>query len=243
MKIDILSLFPKMFKGPFEESIIKRAKEKKLVEINIHNLRDWAFDKHKIVDDRPFGGGVGMIMKVDVIDKAVQDLKRKGLKDNKITTKVILLDAGGKKFTQEYANKLSKYKHLIIISGHYEGVDYRVHKHVADEIISIGDYILTGGEIPTMIVVDSIVRLIPNVITKQIATESESFSVTLAKKLKLKNLLEYPQYTRPVNYKGWRVPSVLLSGNHKEIEKWRLNQALKRTLKFRPDLLKKNSKL
>lgn len=207
LKIDILTLFPEMFQGPFDESIIKRAKENKFVEINVHNLRDWATDKHNTVDDRPFGGGAGMVMKVDIIDAAVSALKKKN-------TKVILLDAGGKTFTQKQASSLSKEKHLILIAGHYEGVDHRVHEHIADEVISIGKFVLTGGELPAMIVTDTIVRLLPGVIdSKSLAEESHS----------KKNYVEYPQYTRPNEYKGWQVPEVLLSGDHKKIKKWREN--------------------
>ena len=226
MKIDILTLFPDMFRGPFDESIIKRAQNKGFVEINIHNIRDWATDKHKTVDDRPFGGGIGMIMKVDVLDRAIQNLH-----SGKTKTKVILLDAGGRKLTQKEAKKLSRIKHLILIAGHYEGVDSRVHEKIADEVISIGDYILTGGELPAMVLADAIVRLLPKVLEKPSATAFESFSPSA--------LLEYPQYTRPESYKGWNVPKILLSGNHKEIEKWRLNKSIKKTKERRPDLLEK----
>lgn len=232
MKIDILTLFPEMFKGPFDESIIKRAQEKEIVEINIHNLRNWATDKHKTVDDRPFGGGVGMILKVDIIDKAISQLKK-----SQKSTKVILLDAGGKKFTQNAAKRLSKSKNLVLIAGHYEGVDYRIHEHIADEILSIGDYVLTGGELPTMVLVDAIVRLIPGVLEKPEATKLESFSPT-SYNLHPSSLLEYSQYTRPEIYKGWKVPKILLSGNHKEIEKWRHQKSMEKTKKIRPDLLK-----
>ena len=206
MKIDILTLFPNMFKGPFDESIIKRAKDKTLVEVNIQDLRKWAKDKHHTVDDKPYGGGIGMVMKVDVIDSAISDLKRKG-------TKVILLDPTGKKFTQGIAKTLSKKNHLIFIAGHYEGIDHRVHENIADEIISIGDYVLTGGEIPSMVLVDTITRLIPGVLSKEEATKFESFTE--------EGTLEHPQYTRPEDYKGWKVPKVLLSGNHKKIEEWK----------------------
>lgn len=208
MIIDILTLFPEMFAGPFNNSILKRARDKALVEINIHNLRDWTKDKHKIVDDRPYGGGPGMILKVDVINRAISSLKNR-----KKGTKVILLDAVGKKFTQRQALSLSKEKHIILILGHYEGVDYRVQKHIADEIISIGDFVLTGGEIPAMVIVDTIVRLIPGVLGKEEGLKEESHSKP--------GYLEYPQYTRPEKYRGWKVPKVLLSGNHAEIEKWR----------------------
>lgn len=221
IKIDILTLFPAMFKGPFEESIIKRAQEKDLVGINIHNLRDWSTDKHATVDDRPYGGGVGMILMIGPIYRAVKQLKKK-------QSKVILLTPQGKVFNQKIAKRLSQKKHLILLCGHYEGVDERVRKHLVDEEISIGDYILTGGELPAMIVVDTIVRLIPKVIKKKEAIIEESFS---------ENLLEYPQFTRPPEFKDWKVPEVLLSGNHLKIKKWRESKALERTKKRRPDLL------
>jgi tRNA (guanine37-N1)-methyltransferase len=231
MRMDILTLFPDMFTGPFDESIIKKAQKKSLIEINIHNLRKWTLDKHKTVDDRPFGGGVGMIIKVDVVDRAVKTLKNRG-KIKSMNTKVILLDAGGKKFTQNKALQLSKLEHLILIAGHYEGADYRIHKYLADEVISIGDYVLTGGEIPTMVLVDAIVRLIPGVIVKKDAIKFESFA-------RPRKLLEYPQYSRPEKYLKWKVPAVLLSGNHKEIEKWKQKQSLIKTKKVRPDLINK----
>ncbi len=221
MKIDILTLFPEMFKGPFDESMIKRAQEKKLVEIKIHNLRAWAKDKHKTVDNRPFGGGVGMILMVEPIDQALKELRRK-------ETKVILLTPQGKIFSQPLAQKLSKEKHLVFICGHYEGVDERIREHLVDEEISIGDYILTGGELPAMVVVDTIVRLIPKVLEKKEAVQDESFS---------NNLLEYPQYTRPANFKGQQVPEILLSGNHKKIAGWQKKKAKEKTKKRRPDLL------
>lgn len=224
MKIDILTLFPKMFKGPFEESILKRAQEKGLVEINIHDLRKWATDKHMSVDDKPYGGGTGMIIKVDVIGNALNSLKTKD-------AKIILLTPQGKTFKQSMAKSLSKEKHLILIAGHYEGFDERIREHLVDEEISIGDYILTGGEIPAMVLVDSIVRLIPGVLVKKDAAKHESFE---------DNLLEYPQYTRPDEYKGWKVPEILKSGNHKKIEEWRKKQALKKTKKMRPDLRKES---
>ena len=212
MKIDILTLFPEMFAGPFDESILRRAQDKLLVEITIHNLRKWAEDKHKTVDDRPYGGGPGMIIRVDVVDRALQELKNKRTEEQK-NIKVILLDAKGKRFTQSDAKRLSKLKHLIFIAGHYEGIDHRVHEHLVNEAISVGDFVLTGGEIPAMVVVDSIVRLIPGVIKPE-SLQEESFS-------KMENFTEYPQYTRPDNYQGWKVPEVLLSGNHKEINKWK----------------------
>ena len=222
MKIDILTLFPKMFSGPFGESIIKRAADKGLVEITVHDLRAWGEGERRSVDDRPYGGGVGMIMRVDIIDQALSKLRAKD-------SKVILLDAGGEKFTQAKAVNLSKEKHLILIAGHYEGVDHRVHEHLVDEIISIGDYVLTGGEIPAMVVTDAVTRLIPGVLEKPEAIEFESFSE--------EGFVEDPQYTRPEKYKDWKVPEVLLSGNHSQIEKWRRQKEEELTKKNRPDLL------
>ena len=216
MKIDILTLFPKMFEGPFDESIVRRAQDNSLLEIKIHDLRKWAKDKRKTVDDRPYGGGVGMIMRVDVIDPALRDLKLK-VKSEKL--KVILLDATGEKFNQQKAVQLSKVEHLIFVCGHYEGVDHRVHEHLADEVISIGDYVLTGGEIPAMVMVDTVVRLLPGVIKPESLSE-ESFSLAINHQPLTINV-EYPQYTRPEKYNGWKVPEVLLSGNHKEIKNWR----------------------
>jgi len=218
MIIDILTLFPEMFEGPFDYSILKHAKEKGAVKINIHYLRNWARDKHKITDDRPFGGGAGMILKVEPIDKAIKDLIKKDKKNSK--RKIILLSPQGKVLTQEKVKELSNLDHLILIAGHYEGVDQRVIDHLIDEELSIGDYVLTGGEIPAMVVVDSLVRLLPGVLEKEV-TENESFSKG--------DILDYPQYTQPRNYKGWKVPEVLLSGNHKEIEKWRKEKALEKT--------------
>lgn len=205
MKIDILTLFPKMFEGPFRESIIKRAKNAKLVEIAIHDLRGWAKDSYKTVDDKPFGGGVGMILKVDIIDTALADLKKKD-------SKVILLSPQGKVFSQQVAKRLSKLGHIILIAGHYEGFDERIREHLVDEQLSIGNYVLTGGELPAMVITDAVVRLIPGVLEKK-ATQIESHSK--------KGYIEYPQYTRPADYNGWQVPEVLLSGNHAEIEAWK----------------------
>lgn len=206
MKIDILTLFPKMFVGPFDESMLWKAKNKEAVEINIHDLRKWGEGERRTVDARPYGGGVGMLLRVDVIDAALKDLRTKN-------SKVVILDAGGEKYTQQKAEEFSKVKHLILICGHYEGIDHRVHEHLVDESISIGDYVLTGGEIPAMIIADSVTRLLPGVLEKEGAKEIESHSTPGYK--------EYPQYTRPEVYKKWSVPKVLLSGNHKEIDKWR----------------------
>ena len=210
LKIDILTLFPEMFKGPFDASIIKRAESRELIKVTVHNLRKWGEGERRNVDDRPYSGGPGMILRVDIIDRALRDLKLK-IKSEKL--KVILLDATGQRYTQQKAQELSKSEHLILIAGHYEGVDHRVHEHLVDEVISIGDYVLTGGEIPAMAMVDSIIRLVPGVLGKDESSLDESH--------KEPGYLEYPQYTRPENYHGWEVPKVLLGGNHKEIEKWR----------------------
>ncbi|OGM81694.1 tRNA (guanosine(37)-N1)-methyltransferase TrmD [Candidatus Woesebacteria bacterium RIFOXYB1_FULL_41_13] len=210
MKIDVLTLFPNMFMEVFGTSIIKRAQSKGLLEVKVHDLRDWGEGERRNVDDRPYGGGVGMIMRVDIIDAAIQKLKSKN-------SKVVILDATGERYTQKKAQKLSKEEHLILVAGHYEGVDHRVHEHLADEVISIGDYVLTGGEIPSMVLVDSVIRLIPGVLGKDESSADESH--------KEPGYLEYPQYTRPEKYKNWDVPKILLSGDHGEIAKWRKNES------------------
>lgn len=250
MKIDILTLFPKMFEGPFSESILKRAQEDGKIEIIIRNLRDWTEDKHKITDLPPYGGGPGMVMKVDVIDRAVESFRgRTGstseqsrLKSRTVSDEkpyVILLDTKGPIYNQKKAVELSKFDHLILIAGHYEGVDHRIHEKVADEVISIGEFVLTGGEIPVMVVVDSVIRLIPGVLGNAESLEEESYdeiktlqsaggselsytSLRTAESSEPSSAkLEYPQYTRPEDYKGWKVPKVLLSGDHARINIWR----------------------
>ena len=227
MRFDILTIFPEAFESYFNTSIIKRAQAKKLLKINIFNLRKWTKDKHQTVDDRPYGGGAGMIFTLEPIFKALKDLKKH---QKQVKTRVILFSLKGKKLTQKKLEQLKKYDRLILICPHYEGVDERVAKYLVDEEISIGDYILTGGELPAMILVDAITRLIPGAI-KEDSLKEESFSSLLIKnlKLKIKNLYyEYPQYTRPeVFYPhpskkiAWRVPKVLLSGNHQKIKEWR----------------------
>lgn len=212
LHVDIITLFPEMFKGAFDESILKRAKENKLVKINLHNLRDFGIDERKTVDDKPYGGGPGMLLRVDVLDSALQNIKKVG------NSKVILLDATGKKYDQKTAKQFSKLDQLILICGHYEGIDHRVHEHLVDEVISVGDYVLTGGEIPAMIITDSVARLIPGALGKDESSQDESHSKP--------GYLEYPQYTRPEVYnsgsgKKWKVPKVLLSGNHAEITNFR----------------------
>lgn len=222
MKFTVLTLFPEMFVGPFDHSIIKRAKEKKLIEIDYLNIRDFATDSHKSVDDHPYGGGIGMVMKVDVVDRAIQKVKQLG------SQKVILLDPRGRTYTQQVAKDLTQYQHLALLCGHYEGFDERI-RLLVDETISIGDYVVTGGEIPTMMIVDSVTRLLPEVLTQEDATTLESFS---------EGLLEYPQYTRPPEYQGMKVPEILLSGNHAKIKEWQREQSLQLTKTHRPDLIK-----
>jgi tRNA (guanine37-N1)-methyltransferase len=219
MKISILTLFPQMFQGPFDYSIIKRAKENKLIEISLIDIRDFGIGKHKTVDDKPYGGGIGMIIKVDVLKKAIEHAVDKNLKDNE--QKIILLSASGKTYNQNMAKNFSKLKHLILICGHYEGVDERIKKYI-DLEISVGDFVLTGGEIPAMIIADSAVRLIDGVLKKD-ATENESFS----KKMKL----EHPQYTRPTEFEGLTVPKILISGDHQKIQDWKNRESLKKTLR------------
>lgn len=223
MKIEIVTLFPEMFVGPFGESIVKRALVKNLVQITTFDLRKWALDKRGTVDDRPYGGGTGMLLRPEPIFAAIEEIR-----DNKLKSKVVLLDAGGESYNQKRAMDYSKLDQLILICGHYEGVDYRVHKHLADDVISVGDFVVTGGEIPAMLVADSVVRLIPGVLEKEDATVIESFTK--------KGLLEYPQYTRPEVYQDYKVPEVLLSGNHAKIDSWRKESSIKRTMTNRPDL-------
>lgn len=233
MKIDILTLFPEMFTGPFSDSIIKKAIDRGIAEINPRNIRDWTKDKHKMADDRPYGGGPGMVLMIEPIDLAVQDLKSQSKTKN---TRVILLDPAGVRFDQKKAEELSeKYDHLILIAGHYKGIDERVREYLVDEEISVGDFVLTGGEIPAMVIADAVVRLIPGTVGKEESLKKESFSDFDTPGIP--RMLGFVQYTRPVEYKGWKVPEVLLQGNHKEIEKWRIQKSLERTKERRPDLL------
>jgi tRNA (guanine37-N1)-methyltransferase len=236
-EFNIVTIFPRIFESYFNESIIKRAREKRLIKFSVINLRDFASDKRKTVDDAPFGGGAGMIMKVEPIYRAVQSVendklsKQDGMEIR--TTRTILFSARGKRYTQADARRLSRFDNLILICGRYEGVDERVAKHIADEEISVGDYVLTGGEIPAMILVDSISRLIPGVLGNPQSLDEESFSIGVRLRrasadaqfsseiYNFEKIGEYPQYTRPENFNNWKVPEVLLSGNHKEIEKWR----------------------
>ncbi len=235
MKISIITLFPEVFNPILNSSILKRAQKKGKIQFEFINLRDFGEGKHQVVDDRPYGGGVGMIFKADILAKALKSVYRlqstarqNGSRKSEVGSQTILMSASGKPYKQNTAQRLSKLDHLIIICGHYEGVDQRFIDKYVDEEVSIGDYVLTGGEIPAMVIVDSVVRLIPGVLEKPEATQNESFS---------EGLLEYPQYTRPEVFEGKKVPKVLLSGNHAEIAKWRTQKSLERTKKIRLDIV------
>lgn len=224
MKISVITLFPQMFSSPFEYSIIKRAVEKKLIELEFVNLRDFGIGKHKLVDDTPYGGGNGMVLKVDVLFDAINSVKNEQYKSEK----VYLLTAQGKTFNQEFAKELSNLDHLILVCGHYEGFDERIKKYIDGEI-SVGDFILTGGEIPAMLIIDTVARLVKGVI-KEGSSQNESFSP----------LLEHAQYTKPQKFNGEIVPEVLISGDHQKIAEWKKTESLKITKKLRPDLLKED---
>ena len=226
MLIDVITLFPEMFTGVFGESIIKRAVDKKILEIRFTQLRDFAFDKHRQVDDSPFGGGAGMVLKPEPVYRAVRDVLSKS--DENISRKIILPDPGGEVFTQDKAKELAALDQIVFVCGHYEGFDARIYD-LADELISIGDYVLTGGELPAMVIVDAVARMLPNVLGSAESAQTDSF---------FGGLLGFPQYTRPRDFEGKIVPDVLLSGNHAEIKKWRDEQSLALTRERRPDLLK-----
>lgn len=237
MKISIITLFPEVFEPILKTSILKRAQTKGLMEFELVNLREFGEGKHQVVDDSPYGGGVGMVLKPDVLTRALRSITDsketpKGFRpqSKSSTSKVVLMSASGTPYTQPKAQELSKMSHVIIVCGHYEGIDQRFIDKYADEEISIGDYVLTGGEIPAMVVADSITRLIPGVLEKAEATKNESFS---------EGLLEYPQYTRPEEFESEKVPQVLLSGNHQLVKQWREQKSIEKTKKIRPDLLKK----
>ena len=229
MHIDILTLFPEMFQGPFNFSILKRAIDHRQVSINIHNIRDYTHDKHHTVDDYAYGGGAGMILKPEPIFEAVESIKS-NIKQEIGELPVILLTPQGRLFSQQIARELSTHSHLILICGRYEGVDERVREHLVTDEISIGDYVLSGGELAAMVVVEAVVRLLPGVLGSEASLVDDSH---------VDGLLEYPQYTRPVEYRGWSVPEVLLSGNHAQIAKWRREQSIQRTQERRPELLDK----
>ena len=221
MKIDVLTLFPAMFAGPLDESIIKRARDAGLLDLRVHQLRDWTHDRHKTVDDRPFGGGPGMLLKPEPIFEAVDDVAREN-------TRVVLMAPSGRLFNQTIARELAQQEHLLLVTGHYEGLDERIREALADDELSIGDYVLTNGALPAMVVIDAVVRLLPGVLGDDASSQDESFST---------GMLEYPQYTRPAEFRGMKVPEVLVSGNHAEIAKWRAAHAKLRTRERRPDLM------
>jgi len=222
MHIDVLTLFPEMFEGIFDSGIMKRAIDQKLVSIGLHNIRDYTHDKHHTADDYPYGGGAGMVLKPEPIFEAVEAIAKKK------ATPIILLSPQGRLFTQEVAQELAQQSQLVLICGHYEGVDERVREHLASDEISIGDYVLSGGELAAMVVIDSVFRLVPGVLGSEESPLDDSH---------VGGLLEYPQYTRPPDYRGWPVPEILLSGNHAQIKSWRREQAIRRTLEQRPELL------
>ena len=225
IRFDVLSIFPEMLVSPLSFSLLKKAQEKGLVEVSLHDIRDWAEDKHKMTDDAPYGSGCGMVMKVEPVEKALAAVKNSEKK-----ALVVLMTPQGETLNQEIAKELAEKEQVIIICGRYEGVDERIREHLTDREISIGDYILTGGELSALVLIDAVSRFIPGVLGNSESTLNESFS---------HGFLEYPQYTRPAEYKGWKVPEVLVSGNHAEIERWRRYESLKRTYKRRPDLLEK----
>ena len=228
MRIDIFTLFPEMFQGPFDSSILKRAGNQGLTDIRIHNIRDYSHDKHHTADDYSYGGGAGMVMKPEPVFEAVETIRSGSPEMVGKKTSTILLTPQGRLFCQTAANALKEFDWLLLICGHYEGVDERIREHLVDDEISIGDYVLTGGELAAMVVVDAVVRLLPGVLGSPQSLLNESHTG---------GLLEYPQYTRPEVFRGWAVPEILLSGNHAEIAKWRHQQSLKRTEERRPDLL------
>ena len=226
IRFDVLSVFPEMLHSPLDFSLIKKAREKGLIEVGLSDIRDWARDKHNMTDDAPYGGGCGMVMKVEPVERALKSLKRAD-----VQPLVILMTPQGETFNQKIAVELAQQKHLILICGRYEGVDERIREHLTDREISIGDYILTGGELSALVVIDAVARLIPGVLGNAVSVQTESFS---------QGLLECPQYTRPAEYKGWCVPDVLVSGNHALIERWQRIESLRRTWQRRPDLLEKS---
>lgn len=223
MRVDVLTLFPAMFAGPLDESIVRRARAAGLLDLRIHNLRDWAHDRHKTVDDRPFGGGPGMVLKPEPLFEAVEALRMEG-------TRVVLTSPSGCVFNQGMARRWSQVPHMVFICGSYEGYDERIRQHLADEDVSIGDFVLTNGALPAMVMIDAVTRLIPGALGDDESAQDESFS---------EGLLEYPHYTRPAEFRGWTVPEVLLSGNHAQISRWRRLQAMKRTAERRTDLWEK----
>lgn len=231
MRIDVLTIFPQMFDVPFSFGIFKRAIDQNLVSIKVHNIRDYTQDRHHSVDDYPYGGGPGMVFKPEPLFEAVAAVKAEAPEESGTTEPpVILLTPQGRLFNQQIATELSNYRHIILICGHYEGIDERVVEHLVTDEISIGDYVLTGGELPALVVIDAVLRLLPGVLGSEDSAQEDSH---------VNGLLEYPQYTRPADFRGWTVPEVLLSGNHAQIARWRREQIVRRTLERRPDLIDK----
>jgi tRNA (guanine37-N1)-methyltransferase len=229
MRFHVLTIFPEFFRGPFEHGVIQRAREAGLVEIRVHDLRDWTHDRHRTVDDRPFGGGEGMLLKAGPIFEAVESIWPERTPDRR----VLLLSAQGRRFDQARARELSQYAELLLICGRYEGVDERVAEHLADEELSIGDYVLSGGELAAAVVIDCVARLKAGVLGNANSAAADSFGED--------GLLECPQYTRPAEFRGWKAPEVLLGGNHEEVRQWRKKAAREKTARFRPDLLEREN--
>ena len=225
MKFHLVTIFPEFFRGPFEHGVVQKARDAGLIEIHVHDLRTWTYDRHRTVDDRPFGGGEGMLLKPGPIFEAVEAIRP----ERSEGSKVILLSAQGKKFDQAKAREFAGLSELLLICGRYEGVDERVAEHLSDEEISIGDYVLSGGELAAAVVVDAVARLREGVLGNETSIVDESFGE--------EGLLDWPQYTRPAEFRGWKVPDVLIGGNHEEIRKWRRNAAREKTARHRPDLL------
>jgi tRNA (guanine37-N1)-methyltransferase len=250
MRFDLITIFPEFFAGPLEHGIVRRAREAGIVQIQVQDLREFTKDRHKTVDDRPFGGGEGMVLKPEPLFEAVEKLLGHGMgeAENRISldagTVIVLMSAAGKLFTQETARRYAKLERLVLICGRYEGVDERVAEHLATEEISVGDYVLSGGELPAAIVVDAVTRLLPGAVGNEASTQNESFSggrADVARGVldgggRPRTLLDFPHYTRPAEYRGWKVPQVLIGGNHAEVAKWRSQQALEKTRRNRPDL-------
>jgi tRNA (guanine37-N1)-methyltransferase len=233
MRFDVVTIFPEFFRGPFDFGVIRRGREKGLIEVRVHDLRDFTSDRHRTVDDRPFGGGEGMVFKPEPIFKAVEAVRKSD------PAEVVVLSAAGRKFNQAEALRLSKAEQVILICGRYEGIDERVIEHLATAEVSIGDFILSGGEIAASVVVDAVTRYVPGVVGKEESILRDSFSDPAAET----QLVEHPHYTRPADFRGWKVPEVLISGDHEAVRNWRYNAALQKTEKNRPDLMGKLEKL
>ncbi|MCB9799805.1 MAG: tRNA (guanosine(37)-N1)-methyltransferase TrmD [Candidatus Omnitrophica bacterium] len=231
MLIDVVTIFPGIIKAPIQESLLKKAQDKGKVKIRVHDLRKYTHDRHRTVDDKPYGGGAGMLMKPEPFFECLEDIRKKSGPHKKKEPKgwVVLMDPRGRPFNQKTAKRLAGKKRLIFLTGHYEGIDQRVHDHLVDEEISIGDFVTMGGEVPALCVMEAVIRLLPGILGNTESVKDESFQ---------SNMLEYPQYTRPREYRGWTVPEILLSGNHRDVDLWRRHEARKITKKRRPDLLK-----